>query len=128
MSGAFASLSVVSAPFTTSSGPCGARPEHSRAWWCWRHHGYGGAGHRGAPTCADSFRGMNTDTYRPARKGTGVAAIVLWLALAIAATVNVLSSFAGLSVIVQVAAGAVVLVCVLLLTERYRRRREAAKR
>ncbi|WP_091287507.1 hypothetical protein [Amycolatopsis xylanica] len=71
---------------------------------------------------------MNTDTYRPARKGTGVAAIVLWLALAIAATVNVLSSFAGLSVIVQVAAGAVVLVCVLLLTERYRRRREAAKR
>ncbi|MFD8492915.1 NfeD family protein [Amycolatopsis sp. NPDC059657] len=68
---------------------------------------------------------MNTDTYRPARKGTGATGILLWLTLAIAAIVNMLSSFAGLNVIVQVAAGAVVLVCALLLTERYRRRRAA---
>ncbi|WP_370949927.1 hypothetical protein AB5J62_20630 [Amycolatopsis sp. cg5] len=68
---------------------------------------------------------MNTDTYRPARKGATATGILLWLTLVIAAIVNMLSSFAGLSVLIQVAAGAVVLVCVLLLTERYRRRRIA---
>lgn len=62
---------------------------------------------------------MNTDTHR---KDTTATGILLWLVLAAAAVVNLLSSVAGLGMLIQIAAGAVVLVCAGLLVGRYRRR------